>query len=179
MPRVCRTSAFPSEHSSFCTELYGLGGSIFTHIPDLCGRTDGQGELIPRRNTDSRLGEIPRKEVRKVSRDQGRAGLLSLVSLSPQCSTLAGWPYYSHLASPMLTYPPPLPRPAPPHLLALALPSLCSLVWAFGGEVRVFNGGFFPSILRSLPRLSLGALLQPLRLKSQHGRKVGTLPLAA
>ncbi|XP_027282841.1 centrobin isoform X9 [Cricetulus griseus] len=32
---------------------------------------------------------------------------------------------------------------------------------------------------RSLPRLSLGALLQPLRLKSQHGRKVGTLPLAA
>ncbi|XP_035303493.1 centrobin isoform X5 [Cricetulus griseus] len=57
------TSAFPSEHSSFCTELYGLGGSIFTHIPDLCGRTDGQGELIPRRNTDSRLGEIPRKEI--------------------------------------------------------------------------------------------------------------------
>ncbi|XP_027282838.1 centrobin isoform X6 [Cricetulus griseus] len=27
------------------------------------GGTDGQGELIPRRNTDSRLGEIPRKEI--------------------------------------------------------------------------------------------------------------------
>nr|XP_048304312.1 centrobin isoform X2 [Myodes glareolus] len=27
------------------------------------GGTDGQGELVPRRNTDSRLGEIPRKEI--------------------------------------------------------------------------------------------------------------------
>lgn len=28
------------------------------------GRMDGQGDNVPRRNTDSRLGEIPRKEVR-------------------------------------------------------------------------------------------------------------------
>ncbi|KAL0596918.1 Centrobin [Plecturocebus cupreus] len=35
----------------------------YPHTFDLCGRTDGQGDNIPRRNTDSRLGEIPRKEI--------------------------------------------------------------------------------------------------------------------
>ncbi|XP_040857231.1 centrobin isoform X4 [Ochotona curzoniae] len=31
--------------------------------PVLCGRTDGRGDHVPRRNADSRLGEMPRKEI--------------------------------------------------------------------------------------------------------------------
>ncbi|XP_060220968.1 centrobin isoform X5 [Meriones unguiculatus] len=94
------------------------------------GGTDGPGDLVPRRNTDSRLGEIPRKEVR------GSAG-----TRGDQASCLASDPNSLHtLAGPA---PPrrglaPLARACPPS------PVLTGWGLLWGWKVGVQDGGFSP-----------------------------------
>lgn len=142
-------------------------GAPHPHTFDLCGRTDGQGDDVPRRNTESRLGEIPRKEVRESQ--AGTRGEKGSHWPVPSPLRTPGWPLHSTPPFCSMAFPPcrliwPSPR---------AFPQWC-------GELRGSDTDFFlslPSTLRFPPNLSLAALLQPPRLKNlPHGRKVGTMP---
>lgn len=103
------------------------------------------------------LGWDPQE--RGEGKSAGTRGEQGSCLTGPQRSTLPGWPA--------------TPPSSSTHTSTGWGPSV--------GEVRAYNHDFssFPLILRSPPRLSLDAWLQPLSLKSLHGRKVGTLPIAA
>ena len=154
--------------------LGAVGAALPSSSPDLCGRTDSRGDNVPRSNTDSRLGEIPRKEVRESGAGRGVGGLSpthpsrcarSFCPLSPArscvCSDSVVWPFpFADSGWPPTLEASPWGAPIAPDD-ADCLPSS-------------------PSPRRSPPRLSLAASPQPLRPRGLPlGRKVGTLPPVA
>lgn len=156
----------------FYLVLGRVGGITLPSSPlDLCGRTDSRGDNVPRRNTDPRLGEIPRKEVRESR--AGRGGWKGAHWLIPPAPALhTSWLLFSLL---------PDSCSLPLCLMVLALSMHGTFPqWGRDESPRCWLSLLLPSTFRFPPRLSHAALPQPLRLKNlQHARKVDTLPPVA